>query len=165
MARIRKMWRRAGIWIHTRHVLRDPVTDLPQQTAALPWRSRGGKLEVMLVTGRASGRWTLPKGWPMYGKTLAEAAAREAFEDAGVEGAVDERPTGRFNHVKSHAVLGRLEVTILVHPLEVRRVMSRWPEKGARERRWVGAAKAAGLVDNPELGRLLLDFAERARSP
>lgn len=164
MAKIGTMLRQAGIWIHTRHVLRDEVTNLPQQTAALPWRGKGAKFKMMLVTGRSSGRWTLPKGWPMFGKTLAEAAAQEAYEEAGVEGAVEQQPIGRFNHTKSHAALGKLEVTILVHPLEVRRVMSSWPEKGARERRWVDPGEAADLVDNPQLTRILLDFAaQRSR--
>ncbi|HLL59899.1 MAG TPA: NUDIX domain-containing protein, partial [Allosphingosinicella sp.] len=57
----------------------------PLQVAALPYR-RGadGSVEVLLVTTRGTGRWMVPKGWPMRGKSHAEAAAQEAFEEAGV---------------------------------------------------------------------------------
>jgi len=95
----------------------------------------------------------------MFGKTLAEAAAQEAYEEAGVEGHAETEAVGRFDHIKTHAVVGRLEVTILVHPLEVRRVLARWPEQDARERRWLSPAKAAKLVDNEQLRQILLDFA------
>jgi 8-oxo-dGTP pyrophosphatase MutT (NUDIX family) len=140
------------------------VTGFPQQTGALPWRVRGGKLQLLLVTGRLSKRWTIPKGWPMYGKTLAEAAAQEACEEAGVEGEPAAEPIGRFNHTKTHAVIGRLEVTILVHPLKVRRVLANWPEKTDRGRRWLSPAKAAKLVENPQLRQILLDFAAAKNS-
>jgi 8-oxo-dGTP pyrophosphatase MutT (NUDIX family) len=150
--------RPAHLWIRARHVARDDVTGLPQQTGALPWRLRGKKLQLLLVTGRVSKRWTIPKGWPMYGKSLAQAAAQEAFEEAGVEGEVISEAIARFDHTKTHAVAGRLDVTILVFPLEVRRVLTRWPEQGARERRWLSPAKAAKLVDNDQLRKILLDF-------
>ena len=68
---------------------------MPLQTGALPWRlTQSNKPEVLLVTGRRSGRWMIPKGWPMSGKSLAAAAEREAFEEAGISGSVDSRPLG-----------------------------------------------------------------------
>ena len=55
---------------------RKEAQPLPTQTGALPWRwGRNKRLEVLLVTGRRSRRWMIPKGWPMNGKSLAEAAA------------------------------------------------------------------------------------------
>jgi hypothetical protein len=45
---------------------------------------------------------------------------------------------------------GPLEVTILVHPLEVRRVLGQWPKRMRAERRWLSPPKAAKLVDNPQ---------------
>ena len=50
-------------------------------------------------------------------------------------------------------------VTILVYPLEVRRELSSWPEKGDRERRWLDLDKAAALVENSQLREILLGFA------
>lgn len=158
MSKLPKMLRRSGIWIRATHLLRDSITGLPQQTGALPWRSKGGKVEVLLVTGRISKRWSIPKGWPMFGKSLAEAAAQEAFEEAGVEGSAEATPIGRFEHVKSHRLLGPLAVSVLVYPLRVERVLARWPERGDRERRWLSPRRAAKQVDNEELREILLGF-------
>lgn len=149
--------------MHTRSALRDPVTNLPQQTGALPWRRRGKKLQVLLVTGRLSKRWTVPKGWPMFGKTLAEAAACEAYEEAGVKGVAEVEPIGRFDHTKTHSQLGMLDVTILVHALEAKRVLSSWPEKADRDRRWLDIDEAAELVQNPQLREILLGFGATLR--
>ena len=57
------------------------------QSAALPWRlSEGGTREVMLLTSRETGRWVIPKGWPMKGRKPAEVASQEAYEEAGLIG-------------------------------------------------------------------------------
>ena len=59
------------------------------QVAALCWRmGQGGAVEILLVTSRDTGRWVIPKGWPMDGKSASAAAAREAWEEAGVKGTV-----------------------------------------------------------------------------
>jgi len=38
-----------------------------------------GAVEILLITTRRSRKWSIPKGWPMEGKTDPEAAAREAY--------------------------------------------------------------------------------------
>lgn len=54
------------------------------QAGALVWRRAGkGKVEVLLITSRGTGRWVLPKGWLDGGENVAQAAAREAWEEAG----------------------------------------------------------------------------------
>jgi 8-oxo-dGTP pyrophosphatase MutT (NUDIX family) len=131
--------------------------ELHIQTGALPWRlSSKNKVEVLLVTSRRSGRWTIPKGWPMRGKSLAEAAAREAFEEAGVTGPVDPKPIGRVNYVKNLLAIGELKVSIVVHRLRVDEELRKWPELGQRKRRWFSAKGAAKRVDSPELSELIL---------
>jgi 8-oxo-dGTP pyrophosphatase MutT (NUDIX family) len=47
-----------------------------------------GKREIMLLTSRETRRWVIPKGWPMMGKKPAQAAAQEAYEDAGLIGEI-----------------------------------------------------------------------------
>src|SRR6476619_2038868 len=67
------------------------------QYAALPFRLNGKtRTEVMLVTSRETRRWIIPKGWPHKGKAPHDSAAREAFEEAGVVGAVGKRAVGSF---------------------------------------------------------------------
>jgi 8-oxo-dGTP pyrophosphatase MutT (NUDIX family) len=137
---------------------REGQSAVPVQSGVLPWRLKGRKKpEVLLVTGRRSGRWQIPKGWPMPGMSLADSAAQEAFEEAGIKGKIDPRPIGMFRHVKQH-LLGELEVDILVHPLAVRRELSDWPEKGERDRKWFALDDAAERVDSQELGRLIVRF-------
>ena len=132
---------------------------MPLQTGALPWRlSKRRRPEVLLVTGRRSGRWMIPKGWPMAGKSLAESAAQEAFEEAGIKGKVDPQPIGTFRHVKQHLLFGRIEVDIHVHPLAVKRELGDWPERGERSRKWFGVDEAAQRVDSAELGSLIIAF-------
>ena len=68
--------------------IRRPGTEEPKlQFAVLPWR-RAARLEIMLVSSRETGRWVLPKGWPMKGIKPHKTAAREALEEAGILGKV-----------------------------------------------------------------------------
>jgi len=138
--------------------------DLPIQTGALPWRLAGDKIEILLVTSRKSGRWTIPKGWPMAGKSLAEAAAQEAFEEAGVRGTVDPNPIGSFRRVKQLLALGVIEVDIVVHHMWVDREFTTWPELGQRKRKWFKAKEAAKRVDSEELGTMILNAAKSPRN-
>jgi 8-oxo-dGTP pyrophosphatase MutT (NUDIX family) len=153
-------------WLHyTGRLTREDATQLPIQTGALPWRVASNKrLEVLLVTGRRSRRWTIPKGWPMPGKSLAEAAAQEAFEEAGIKGKVDPEPLGSFRHVKQNLPTGDLEVSILVHPMCVERELAKWPEFGQRRRKWFSVQEAAEKVDSDELRGLILRSAELAKA-
>jgi hypothetical protein len=42
------------------------------QIGVLPYRiTSDGEVEVMLLTSRGTGRWVIPKGWPMIGKNPA----------------------------------------------------------------------------------------------
>jgi ADP-ribose pyrophosphatase YjhB (NUDIX family) len=102
----------------------------------------------------------IPKGWPMRGKSLAKAAAQEAFEEAGVKGTINSQPLGTFRHVKQYSVAKSLEVSVLVHSLSVDRELPRWPESGQRERRWFTLDEAATCVDSNELGGLILRFGD-----
>jgi 8-oxo-dGTP pyrophosphatase MutT (NUDIX family) len=133
------------------------------QTAALPWRvAQGSKPEVLLVTGRRSGRWGIPKGWPMIGRSLADSAAREAFEEAGISGTIDPRPLGSFRHVK-RSLFGNLEVEILVHPLAVKEELANWPEKRQRSRRWFPLKQAVAQVESTELRTIMVRLGKQLK--
>ena len=132
------------------------VAVLPIQTGALPVRQTGdGRLEVLLVTSRRSGRWLIPKGWPMPGRSLAEAAAQEAFEEAGVEGRIEPDPLGWVKHYKQHVLFGAITVQIAVHRLTVDRELASWPEIGQRKRCWFGVKQGAEQVQSPDLARMI----------
>jgi 8-oxo-dGTP pyrophosphatase MutT (NUDIX family) len=136
---------------------RGPGEPIRIQYAALPHRlSRTGSLDVMLITSRDTGRWVLPKGWPMRGKTAREAAAREAYEEAGLIGQADAAALGSYHYRKRRrrgtSVLCRVDV----FPHDVLAELQRWPEKRQRRRSWFSVEDAAGLVDEAELKALIL---------
>jgi 8-oxo-dGTP pyrophosphatase MutT (NUDIX family) len=98
----------------------------------------------------------------MLGKSLAEAAAQEAYEEAGVSGVVEPRSIGRFMYRKRR-FFGALVVEVVVHPLAVSEELESWPERGQRSRRWVSAKTAVAMVQSRELGRIIAELARRAR--
>ncbi len=149
--------------VYGRAMSRKGDSGLPIQSGALAWRLKRKKAEVMLVTGRQSKRWMIPKGWPMDGKSLADSAAQEAFEEAGIKGKVDPKPLGRFRHIKQHLLLGDMEVEIQVHPMAVQRQLDDWPERGERSRKWFELTEAAERVDSEELRTLILEFADNLK--
>lgn len=129
------------------------------QYAALPWRRGEAGVEVLLITSRETRRWVIPKGWPMKGRKPFEAAAQEAFEEAGVIGVVKARKAGAYRYAK-RLKNGKLRlVHVNVYPLKVREERDRWPEMAEREKKWVAPAEAAAMVDEPELQALIAGFA------
>lgn len=132
-------------------------SDLRTQFGALCYRIIDGKLRFCVVTSRRSGRWIMPKGWPVDGATPRAAAATEAFEEAGIEGKVGLRPLGVYSYYKSQNK-NELPCIAVVYPLRVKKIHSRWPERKERKRKWVSRKKAAQMVANPELAEMILAF-------
>lgn len=131
------------------------------QFAALCYRIRKDKPEILLITTRGTGRWIIPKGWPMEGKSPAKAAAREAWEEAGVKGKVKKDSIGHFTYSKMTGPRAITECVALVYPLEVKSIENDFPEQGQRRRKWLSREKAAARVKEPELARLIRDFRPR----
>lgn len=130
------------------------------QLAALCWRKGARGREVLLVTS-STGRWILPKGWPMDGKTEGEAALIEAWEEGGVaRGKVARRPLGAYVAIKRTAAGDDVCCLHKVFAIKVREAAATWPEQGRRDRLWATARDAAGLVDEDGLRDLLLAFAD-----
>ncbi len=132
-------------------------TDLRTQFAALCYRVKNDKLQFCLITSRRSGRWIVPKGWPMNGQTPMDAAATEAYEEAGVRGKILPRPIGVFSYYKVRSE-DELPCIAVVYPLRVKKVLRTWPERKERTRKWVSRKKAAAMVDDVELGQIILRF-------
>lgn len=130
-----------------------------RQVAALCWRpGEGGGVEILLVTSRDTGRWVTPKGGRMAGLTDAQAAAQEALEEAGVEGVVEEQPLGVFRYLKRLKRRAPRLTEVGVFALRVSAEHPDWHEAAQRTRRWFPALEAAAVVDEADLGRLILAF-------
>lgn len=130
------------------------------QVAALCYRkSKKGQKEILLITTRGTGRWMLPKGWPMDGKSGPEAARIEAWEEAGVESArVGRRAVGEFDYIKMHDDGLAEPCSARVYPIKVAKMKDDFPEAGQRKRVWVPAKQAAEMVEEKGLRDLLLAF-------
>ena len=133
------------------------------QYAALPYRLRGGKLSILLISSRRTRRWIIPKGWPIEGRRPHEAAAIEAHEEAGIEGEISEQPLGSYRYLKEVKDGQSLAVQVIVFPLQVEGLAERYKEQGQRTVGWRPYRHAARLVAEPALRRLILDFGD-ARS-
>ena len=132
--------------------------DVRTQFGALCWRAQGDETQVLLVTSRRSKRWIIPKGWPVDRATPAEAAAPEAWEEAGVEGKVKPTCLGIFSYSKAIMDGELLPCVVAVFPLRVKKTRGSYPEKGERRRKWVSQKKAAQLADDPELAAIIANF-------
>ena len=64
---------------------------LPLQVAAICYRRTGDAVEFLLVNTNGGAKWTFPKGAPERSMSHSQAAAREAFEEAGVRGEIGPR--------------------------------------------------------------------------
>jgi 8-oxo-dGTP pyrophosphatase MutT (NUDIX family) len=110
------------------------------QVAAVCYRVRDGAIEFLLVqTG--GGRWTFPKGSAEPGLTHAQAAALEAFEEAGVHGRMEEAPFTRFVYRKRGALRSDpAGLAVSAHLCEVLRLEA--PEEANRNPTWFCAKDA-----------------------
>jgi 8-oxo-dGTP pyrophosphatase MutT (NUDIX family) len=134
----------------------EPVERGKQQVAALCWRA-ASTLEVLLITSLKSQRWILPKGWPHDGTSLADSAAREAEEEAGVTGEVTALPLGHYRYIKDKQGAA-LPIRVEVFALKVTGQHHTWPEKGTRKLLWLPPDQASHRVAETGLKNILANF-------
>ena len=136
------------------------VSGAQTQSGALPYRiDKAGKRQVLLVTSARSSRWTIPKGNVEPGLTLAENAAKEAMEEAGIAGRVGPRPAGTYRAIKRLSG-GKITIEVWVFLLQVTTTFDDWPEKRWRRIKWVSPATAARLLREPLLQQLCRHLGE-----
>lgn len=138
--------------------------DVRTQFGAICWRRAKGKakakgdVQVLMITSRRTGRWVVPKGWPQDGATPAEAAATEAWEEAGARGKIKPICLGIYSYIKDMGDDDALPCVVALFPFEVKDLAKDWPEKADRKRKWVSTKKAASMVAEPELAAMLAGF-------
>ena len=138
----------------------------PLQYGALVYRINNDKTQVMLITSRRSQRWILPKGWPIKGLKPHQAAAQEAWEEAGIRGKVSKRPCGLYTYPKELPGGKIAPCTVILFPLEARKSLAVSPKSasvganGSHQRRppraspiaiWRASSKnsMSGCCDSP----------------
>jgi 8-oxo-dGTP pyrophosphatase MutT (NUDIX family) len=110
-----------------------------EQVAAVCYRVRGAGVEFLLVRTR-KGRWTFPKGGVESGLTHSQAAALEAFEEAGVHGRVEAAPFTRYRRGKRINMQEFGAGIVHAYLCEVLRLGT--PQEPNRNRTWFSAEKA-----------------------
>lgn len=116
-----------------------------EQVAAVCYRMGSEGVEFLLIRTRGSGRWTFPKGSTEAGLTHAQAAALEAFEEAGVHGRIEEASFARYvRRKKSDGRKSRgaseKETAVNAHLCEVSRLSP--SQESNRDRTWFSAQDA-----------------------
>lgn len=128
----RSSWQRSGYWPGSK----------PDQihVAAVCYRVLRSEPEFLLVRTR-SGLWTFPKGRVDHDASNSNAAAREAYEEAGVKGRVENTPFVSYLHCKRTRLRSGSQVVMVdAYLCEVSRLVP--PQERYRDPTWFCAAKA-----------------------
>ena len=125
------------------------------QSSVIPYRVRGGKVEILVIASSKKHHLVVPKGIKDPGLSPRESAAKEAREEAGIEGEIAETALGSYTCEKWGATC-----TVAVYPMEVTRVIPEedWEERH-RGREWVSPEKAASKLKQTELRPLVKKLA------
>jgi len=122
--------------------------------AAVPYKvTDDGKLQLLLVRTKGGKRWTFPKGHRKKKESLAEAAQREAREEAGVKGRVDERCLAEYAYPPGSRPGRTEDYRVAAFLLAVRaEALKRVGDDARRELAWVDADEARALLEERRQG-------------
>ncbi|MGD2116809.1 MAG: NUDIX domain-containing protein [Chromatiales bacterium] len=131
--------------------LRDRPAYYYTQSAVIPYRINNNCLEILIISSSKNKHWVVPKGIADPGHSLQESAAKEAFEEAGIEGQVDAKALGNYSYPKWGA-----SCDVTVYPMLVERELTdqQWQEDH-RKRQWVSAKQAIKRLKQAELGPMI----------
>ena len=129
--------------------------DFYQQSAALPYFIQPEGVKVVLITSRKRRRWIIPKGEVEPNLTAWDSAAKEAWEEAGIEGVIATKPLGTYQHQKGDSMT---TCTVQVFPLVVTKLHQQWLENQERQRQIVSVAKAHQLIEMKALRDIMGQF-------
>ena len=120
-----------------------------EQVAAVCYRVRKSAIEFLLVRTRGGGRWTFPKGSAEPGLTHAQAAALEAFEEAGVHGRIEEASFARYRRNRGEGENRSFRsnekgIAVNAYLCEVLRLSP--PQESKRDRTWFSVDEARRRV-------------------
>ena len=142
---------------------RPPLEPAGPQYGAIPYTVVNGQMVVLLITSRGRGKWIFPKGRLISGKAPWESAAQEAYEEAGVEGVIEQTPIGSYilpiTDERAHPV------EVKMFPLLVTHQREDWREMGQRYRHWAVLAEAKRLITHKGLADVAIALAQRENTP
>lgn len=145
--------RRVLRWSYSQVQIR---TSKQHKVGVVPYRVKGDKIEVLLVTSKTHHRWILPKGNLRVDATAESSAIDEAIQEAGVEGEIIGNTLGIYEYSR----LG-VPYSVQIYTMKVNKVHEDWPEKSIRRRRWLNIDHAATVVEYEHLKQILVEFENR----
>ena len=126
---------------------------LPLQVAAVCYRRRGAAFEFLLIKTTGGDRWIFPKGATARRLSHSEAAEREALEEAGVAGAIEQEHFHLYLQPKGDDSRGRSAVQeFVVKAFLLQVTHTEAPEEQGRNPTWfsVDDARSALAVGREE---------------
>ncbi len=122
-----------------------------RQSSVIPYRINNGDVEVLIVSSSKNRHWVIPKGIHDPGMTAQQSAAREAYEEAGIQGIVADDVIGSYSYPKWDAVCD-----VTVYPMVVEQVLDEadW-EESHRGRQWVSISEAIALLKNDDVKKIV----------
>ncbi|MES9833075.1 MAG: histidine phosphatase family protein [Candidatus Thiodiazotropha sp. L084R] len=142
---------------HTSSEMRDRPAYYYNQSSVIPYRIKDGKAEILLVKSSKQKHWVVPKGISEPWMTLQASAAKEALEEAGVEGDVGRDSLGSYTYEKWGS-----ECSVEVYPMLVKQLLpeDKW-EESHRGREWLSPDKAIERIKQAELKPMIKQLAKR----
>ncbi len=125
-----------------------PLQPRINQSGVIPYRFVSGQLQIKIISSRDGKRWGVPKGNLGRGLQPDESAAREAYEEAGLLGAIRPEPVGHFIYEKR----GTPRV-VQLYAMTVTSILPRWPEMDERQRLWLDLHEAVQRISRDDLAR------------
>ena len=145
------------------------TSQILHQAGVIAYRILDGKVRVLLMTSRDTGRWIIPKGTVNARSMPSKTAEKEAYEEAGVRGTITSSiPLGIYTYFKKLESGEVRAATVEVYLLRIKERLKKWPEKGERKLSWVTTKEAVGLVEEPgvvPLLRRLMEFEDTLANP
>jgi 8-oxo-dGTP pyrophosphatase MutT (NUDIX family) len=114
-----------------------------QEIGTYPFVIKNRKIHVMLITNSSGKLWILPKGHPESDLKKTQVAKLESYEEAGVIGKI-------FNAKLNKEFKRDNGSTLLVYPLNIIKILNKWPEDNFRKRTLVNIKDALKLVTRKE---------------
>ncbi len=137
--------------------LRDRPAYYYRQSSVIPFRRTGDGIEILVISSSKQKHLVVPKGIHDPGMSAEASAAKEAEEEAGVEGDVLEEALGRYVYDKWGATC-----TVTVYPMRVSYVMpeEQWPERH-RGREWLSPGEAQARLKQQALAPMIDQLVQR----
>ena len=127
-----------------------PESQWYKQSGVIPYRIAKGKIEFLLITSRKKKKWIIPKGIIEPELNAVSSAKKEALEEAGIVGEVNEKSLEKYKYLKWGGT-----ITVHVFSMRVDKIFEEWIESDIRYRKWFNFEDGMKLL-KPKKLRILL---------